>query len=634
MGWKEWFALNQLKTAPQTKSPYTVASIRRMSNAEINAAHTVSISLQESMSLSPEQRVEYGLVKRRSIRSYGNREPQLAQNIVASWVEATNSRRQHLAVTNELKNYYISRVILKTMKDDTLNSDHKGRVLDCSSDNENIKKEWDQFVRDVRLDDIISSITKDLINNGEYTLRLEVDPLRIKGVMNVHDDLNQLGILALYDKGAPSSFMVFMNDSYQLIPAGEYVHFILGDERERIKLQDAFDTDRQIDWTKVDPQVRQSIPDFVRVGEPFFFGIVSKIRELHLLEQLIVALKLNIITRSRFVALKVPAAMPQAAVTEAILEMEEMLNSESGLDVDAQLLTIADIMTQAGRWKVIPNFADEKGTVDALDVREDPDVQDILNSIADYRKMILASVGIPYSLIYGDEAAGTGEKGRAGEIRRFGRYARTIAGIQKAVIDGVKQIFLCHLVNKNHNQYNITSDDFDVFFINTMVDLSLLERMEYDDAKQEMIIRKVELINSFMENELLRSDLHPEGIFEWLEESLNDLTDGIPLFKSHITKPKHQAQLQAQVKVEDQTELHDVGYIELKNKVIGSVMDKFMTLQQMDDLDDTEQELEGLKDDISKFKSQSDDFIKTVALNFASMRKKRKDMVNNGNGKH
>lgn len=526
MGIADWFK-------PKKKQPIREPIVSQFTEAELKAAQQPPglqrINEARTDSLSPEKRIELGMqpVMRLADFSRGSRSA-LGSNLLTMWIDAVNDRRAYLQVAEELRRYYIAETILETMAEDALNSNERGEILEFVSEDANIKDRLDELKKTFDFDNMVTEIVEDLITFGEYTMRLEVK--EGYGVTGICDDVNPVGVLAFYERGVPSNFMIYMDGQYQIMPANQYAHFVLGGKKERIRLDEAIDPDYQINMSKIDPELAKRLPDYVRVGKPTFFKVISKLRELQILEQLLVALKLNQITQSKFIGIKVPSSMAPKKVRALLDEIEDMLNSQTGLDMATGQVTIADIMTIAGRFKALPDFTDEKGSLKPLDLREDGTVDDLLKTIDNMRQIILSSIGIPYSLIYGMEnQGGVKENSRANEIRRYGRYARKLIKIQQAIAKGLKQIAVIHL--KNSGVEDVTWDSFDVAFKNTMVDASCLEKMEVDDVKQEMVGRKVDLITKVLAVEEMRPEVNWEGIFEWLEEAFNDLTGGIPLFK-------------------------------------------------------------------------------------------------------
>ena len=529
MGMLDWFKINRKRKIGETITTGTVSGM-----IEMDPMAPIRVKRFESnaTSLSAETRMEVGLNPKMPLRAYASKVPALGQNLMSEWTRAVNTRRQYLQIIDELDRYYLVDRLLEAMTEDVLNPNERGECIEVSSENPQIKEVLDKFMKDVDLNNFVCDVTPDLFRFGEFTVRLEVDENHQNGVTSINDDLNPLGIVALYEKGQPSNFLVMMDGQYQMMPAYAYAHFLIGDHKERIKLEDSFDPDYQINYDKIPDEVKEKIPDYIRVGKPFFYGVVQKIRELMVLEQILVALKLNQITQSKLIAIQVSPGTPSKKIRDLLDDVESIMNSEVAIDVEANQLTVADLLSSAGRFKVIPNFGDGKGHIEALNVRDDAAVDDLLKSANDMRKLIMSAVGCPYTLIFEDtdnQGTNGGEKSKVAELRRFGKYARKLASVQRSLAKGLKQICLTHLVNYNNNEFNATYDDFDIVFTNAMVDLSGIEKLEYDDIKQEMILRKLDLAERLLESPLTQKRCKVENILEFINIALNDLTNGLPL---------------------------------------------------------------------------------------------------------
>lgn len=559
MAWKDWFKRGSGRSTPVRQGQDgPVGSIETFSQNDLDKHKSIQLSYIQESNMSggnPVSRLISAGLSKIPLRKWAGRETALQSDLMSTWTKAVNDRRSYLQVVEELERYYMADLILETIVEDSLNPDMNGDIFEFTSENEALKKVLDEFSKQHNLQNFLYSIAYDTVNMGEYTVRVVIDENRQEGVKAICDDLNQLGILALYEKGVPSGFMIMEHSDYKMLAPNAYVHFVTGYNKMRIRLDAAIgEVEYQIDFDNVSPELKEKIPDYVRVGKPFFYSTFEKIRELQIMEKLTVALKLNQITQSKYISLRVPASMTPAKVSEALADMEATLNSQVGVDIESGNLTIADIMTQAGHFKVIPNFSDEKGTLETLNVKDEKSVDDILNSTESLRQILLSTCGIPYSVIFGPEkgsGTGNGEGNRASEIRRFGRYARKLAGIQRAMARGLKQLALIHLVNYENNKFNVTMDSFDLVFKNQMVDMSALEKMEYDDFKQEIVGRKLDFLLKMESVEFVKANMNHANCIAWLEESFNDLTQGINLFFTEGEKEDLAAVLDSDDEVRD-----------------------------------------------------------------------------------
>lgn len=531
MGMLDWLGLKGKKLKPGTIIP--TGGIRPMSDSEANVPTKIRRFESKSGALTPDQRAEFGINPRVPLRSYAQKIPSLANNLVMDWTHAVNTRREYLNAINEMDTYYLVGRLIEAMTEDVLNPNERGEVIEVASNNPKIKQVLDDFIKLHDLNNFVCDITPDLFRYGDVVVRLEVDEDRKNGVQSINNDLNPLGVVALYEKGQPSNFLVLMEGQYVMMPAYQYAHFFIGDDKKRVKIDNSLDPDYQIDYDKIPDDIKEKIPDYVRIGRPFFYGVLQKIRELVILEQILVALKLNQITQSKLIALQVPPGTPTKKVREQLDDIEGILNSEVAIDIENNQITAVDLLSSAGRFKVVPNFGDGKGHIEALNIRDEAAVDDLLKSANDMRKLIMSGIGVPYTLIFEDSANANsgqgGDKAKISELRRFGKYARKLSSVQRCLSKGVKQILLTHLVNYNNNEFNATADDFDLVFINQMVDLSGIEKLEYDDIKQEMFLKKMDLADRLLESPITSKRVKVDNLLEWLNETLTDITNGIPL---------------------------------------------------------------------------------------------------------
>lgn len=579
----DWFFGLPQKSAPLPKTfeniakdPRVAMAISHVQGQEHMAPRRYARAnmLNESRGNAPsiERRLKPGFQRKESLRSYSGGMYGLASNLVTLWVDAVNDRRSYIAQADEMSRYYIVDTILETITEDVLNPDGNGGICEYVSDNETIKLELDLLTKRLNLENSVMEFCQNFINLGEFTLRIEKgeyeqDGEKVCGVIGLPDDLNQVGILSFYERGEPVNFLVFEESEYKLWPANECAHFVLGNRTMRIKLDDAINPDYQIDRDRIPPEMEAKLPDYVRVGKPFFHALTGKLRQLQVLEDICVALKLNQITQSKLFGVKVGAGMPPDQVQQLMRDFEEIANSQMGVDIEDGQLTIAEMITMTGRYKALPDYADGKGGITNIDIRQDSNLDDILNKIENLRQIILSSCGIPYSLVFGSETSDGGEKSgsQAGEIRRFGRYIRKLSKIQRSLSKGLKHIAAVHLAARG---IDFTMDAFDVKWKYQMIDVSGLEKMEFDHAKIGYISENLDLLKNAAEIPMIAQRFKEAGICEWIGNLFDDLTGGIEIFDHE----------------KDAEEDEDMD-TELRNNFITAASDHFVALQKARGID-------------------------------------------------
>jgi hypothetical protein len=157
--------------------------------------------------------------------------------------------------------------------------------------------------------------------------------------------------------------------------------------------------------------------------------------------------------------------------------MEGLLNKKVGVDIQRGQISLENIMSSAGRLKVIPVFGD-KGNIQKFEYKQDePD--ELLTSVEDIRKVICNSVGIPYELIFQSDTVSKGEI-----LRRYARYVRKLKNIQRAIADGIRQICYIHLTNKG---ISFTHQEIKIDFKNKLVEIDILNKLEFLDTTVSML---------------------------------------------------------------------------------------------------------------------------------------------------
>lgn len=504
----------------------------------------------------PFKKMKAGVVPARDLREFTKNAFNLSAALTSLWNQAVATRRDYLLISEEVMSHYLIDRMMRLIVADVLNKDAEGEIIKFVSDKPKIQAELDELSDGYDFNFLLQDLTRDLLNMGEFTLRMEVDNgeeydeegnvtkhRQGKGLVSLDDDLDQVNIIAFYDQGWPTGFLHLMQGKYIIEPPHKFAHFIMNDRKHRIALQNLLQQGYQVaDKAALPPEVQKELPDYVRVGRPLFMGIIPKLRELQMLETLIPAVKLNQVTQAQIVGVKVPAATATEDVAAILQQFEDLLNIPVGLDKDALQLTISEIITVAGKIRCVPYFDDDKGTITPVDARKNDAIDDTLKGIKDIRAMICTSIGIPYSLLFGSTGPGDNSE-KSGELRLFSSYTRLLASIQESLSRGLKQIIAVHLANRGFD--DVSKKDFDVKWLQPLTDIAGLEAMELADAKQEICGRKLDFVAKIMANPLLGLYANKENIVKWVTETFNVLTDGVQLFNDE-PDPQLVAQQQQQ----------------------------------------------------------------------------------------
>ena len=414
-------------------------------------------------------------------------------------------RKEMIQQIDRTRNFYITDVLLSQFADDALTPDvASGEVLNVYSDNAALDYELKALVERLGFDRLISDIIEDLLAYGEYTLETEIKPEF--GITKLKDNVDQTSIVAITEMGEITQYLVMdeKGSKAELVEPNKYVKFMLGNRRVRINLKN------ELQMLK-DKKIIENIPTYIRIGKSLLFPILSKIKELELLEQLVPASKLAQLTANTLIGVNVPGGIEPQKAFEVARNIENLVNRRVGIDFGNRELTIQNIMTIAGRIKIIPVFGGERGDLKKVEYRaEEP--SDLMAVAEDSRKVICSSVGIPYELIFSGS-----ELKRVDLLKRYARYLRKLKMIQKAIAEGIRQICDIHLVNKN---FSYRPDDIVIEFRNTLINVDELDKLEFTDATVAMLKN----INEFMTG--LTDEMQTKYIDkkEWYEFLNNQLS--------------------------------------------------------------------------------------------------------------
>jgi hypothetical protein len=386
---------------------------------------------------------------------------QVAAAYSTIYTKVERYRKDIIIEVEKLRDFYLTDVIVNQFADDALSPDVvTNEILTVYSDNESINKELQWLEAEViDFDDLAIGITPDLISYGEYTLATRIEAG--EGLLDLSDTVEQDKVIPLDKNGDIQGYLVQEKGKLFVKPPSDFVKFSLSSKKIRIDLYQEFSHLKDKDELK-------KIPRYIRIGKSLLYPVRAKIKELELLEQLVPATKLSKLSQGTVVGLQVPPAYDIEKAMEAAKRMEGILNKKIGVDAGTGQLTIENIMSSAGRLKVIPTFGD-KGSIQKFDYKQDePD--ELLSSVNDIRKVICDSVGIPYELIFVSDTVSKGEI-----LRRYARYVRKLKNIQRAISEGIRQICYIHLTNKN---ISFTEDDIKIDFKNKLVEIDNLNKLD------------------------------------------------------------------------------------------------------------------------------------------------------------
>lgn len=398
----------------------------------------------------------------------------LAAAMQAVYADATSSRRNLIAEIERIKTFYLVQSLYNAVIEDSLVPDiSTNEILQVVSQNTDINAELKTLQTLFNFDQIVNDIITEMLAYGEYNLRLVVQPG--DGVIDIVDDVDPTRVVVFYSQGFPYYFLQQTDRDLEFFPPYLFANFIYGRQRLRLKLSNEYQR-----MGKYIDAYGQPAPSYCRIGRPLLYGVLSKMKELILLEQLIPSSQLNRIVTGSLITVNMPPSMEPKEVWEAARRYEDTLNSKIGVERSTGDISVTDILSTAGKLRVLPQFGDKGALTNINEIKENKTLDDLLHSVVDIRAVICGSLGFPPELFFGGREAGA--KGEF--LKRYGRYLRKLKDVQRAISGGVKQICMSHLINKG---ILARPEDIQVVFSNELINVDELEKLEFRDGLVSMI---------------------------------------------------------------------------------------------------------------------------------------------------
>jgi len=429
---------------------------------------------------------------------------------INSYMRTVQSRKQFIHEMDNIKSFYLVDALARGVADDSLTPDiTTGEILQLSSEKSEIQKELDALQTRFDFDQLINDFIIDLLRQGEHVLSHIVR--KGEGIVDIRDDVNQTNVVAFYKHGFPFKYLVNTGGDMKLYPPYSYSHFAINRYKLRIQIQREFN-DRE-DISILDDDLIRELPSYIRAGRSIFYGVLSKIKELMLIEMLIPTKKLNDIMKGNLVGLHMPQGTSVKDGFSAIKDYEKFLNKKVGLDRGTDDFSVADIASVAGLLRVLPIFGD-KGSLESLsEIKDDRSLEALEDRIEDNRRVICSSVGFPYELLFSSD-----NDRRAEVLKRYGRYIRVLKSIQSSIAIGVKQIALTHIVNRG---ISVSPDEITVDFRNKLINVDELDKIELLDAVVGIIENVNRTVTDFLENDNLKDIVDIPKFKGWLHSQVS-----------------------------------------------------------------------------------------------------------------
>ncbi len=277
-------------------------------------------------------------------------------------------RSELIQAVDEVKSFWLACVIIDQIAEDALMPDVANEeIVAVKSQNKEVQKRMDELDERFGFDRLINDIKRDLLAYGEYTLSTKVDgpgdgeeeggeddteggdPSTVdtrskdrlitdpagapidtdgkpaqpkpakgtngkggsKGLIEINDDVDQRDVIAITRNGEITGYLTLEREKGSLgriggirkasiVPPHRFIKFTLNDAKIRVDL-----LEDPIIKTLDNTALTKKIPRFIRIGRSTLYPILSKIKELQLLETLVPATKLQKLTSGTIIGMRV-----------------------------------------------------------------------------------------------------------------------------------------------------------------------------------------------------------------------------------------------------------------------------------------------------------------------------------------
>lgn len=391
------------------------------------------------------------------------------RHILASTYQGSVNRKVDLyKQVDDIKGTYLHSAIVGLLLEDAIAvSTITNDIVNLSYEgNDEMNEALLQLQEVIDIDLLVKNVGEDLLTYGDYALSVKSKPGI--GVTDINDDVEQDKFIALYKDTMPEKYLVQEGNTLTVSEKEprEFIHFAIGSRKLRIKIEN------------------QTAEEYVRVGRPLFWGTFELLRNLMLMTHLIPASYLHKINSTSIIGVQVPETMSPDDAFQACKTYETMLNKSVTFDKSSGDLTVADVLSSAGKFKCVPVYGGDRGSMNKIDTRYD-EITDI-SVLEDLRKAILSSEGIPHSFIFGGDGNNKTET-----LKQFSRYVKKLHNVQSAKSLGLKQLAMIHLVDRG---FSPKLEKIEVKFANTLVNIEDLDKIEFIDTLVSTLGNTVEVL--------------------------------------------------------------------------------------------------------------------------------------------
>ena len=414
--------------------------------------------------------------------------------------KSSQTKADIIRQVQEFRNVYLHTGVVRLLRDDVLStSPNTIDIVNLVSTNTKVNNVLTDLQERLDIDSLVDNIIEDLISYGEYVLKIEKDK---RGIKKIVDNVDQKEVVAIYEYGKVVNFIVRKKHSIEKVDPDEYIHFCIGSRKIRVKIDEKFEE------------------GYARIGRPLFYGSFDLLRSLVLLNALIPAMYLQKINNTSIIGVQVPESTKPEDALDIVKTYENLLNMKLTFDTSTGDVSVSDVIGQAGRFKVIPVYAQGKGTLEKMDPRYQDMVE--ISTLDDLRRSVLSTEGIPFQFMFGGDAGS-----KLDILKTFSRYIKKLTGIQAALRKGLSDLAMIELNLKGLNPHRSVVD---VKFVNPLIDVEELDKIEFLDTVISVINNISETLSAIAER--LNVEIDDKEMSDFLKKFLR------PVRLENIFKPK------------------------------------------------------------------------------------------------
>jgi len=434
-----------------------------------------------------------------------------------------NSRREMIRAVDGIKPYYLTQVIVDQIINDAFAPDIKTNeilsikaALGDNKKNKELQAEVDYLEDLFGFDQFSKDATKEALYYGDYTISTRLK--QGEGLIDLIDDTDQEAVIPLVKHSRCVGYLILdeKKSKVKVVDRAKYVKFSLNDETIRIDTRKELSSQYNIE---IDKNTKDEIPRYIRIGKSLVYPVIDKIKDLDLLERLVPRTKLKKISNGTLVGLQVPQGYSPTEALKFCETVEGIINKKVGVDQTTGIITAQNIIESADLFKVVPIYGNI-GDVKPMNYSGDePDK--LLESVDKIRMTILDSIPIPSeSIFHGFEG---GDNKGSSTLKRYARYLRRLKSVQQMVVNALKEIIFIHLANKDKKKWKgLKSTDIDVVFINDLIEIDNLDRLEFLDTTISFIKNTTDFVNELADVGSPYSQYVNRAEFvKWMKEQLS-----------------------------------------------------------------------------------------------------------------